>query len=83
MKLPKSSQIQPLTYCASRAWKVGWDRFVIPKIAARVVIAVGEPVYVPKGLDAAGLERLQLAMEGRLKAAFDEAAAALTVSGKP
>ncbi len=46
--------IIPLSYCASRAWKIGWDRFVIPKIGARIVIAVGEPVYVAKGLDAAG-----------------------------
>jgi lysophospholipid acyltransferase (LPLAT)-like uncharacterized protein len=67
----------PLSYAASRAWKIKWDRFVIPWPFSSVVIVVGEPVYVSKGLDAAGLERLQLAMEGRLKAAFDEAAAAL------
>ena len=63
----------PLSYAASRAWKIKWDRFVIPKPLARVVIAVGEPVYVPKGLDAAGLERLQLDMEGRLQALFEMA----------
>jgi hypothetical protein len=32
-------------------------------------------VYVPKGLDAAGLERLQLDMEQRLRAAFEAARA--------
>ncbi len=58
--------IVPLSYCASRAWKISWDRFVIPKIGARIVIAVGEPVYVAKGLDAAALERLQADMEQRL-----------------
>ena len=58
--------VLPLSYCASRAWKISWDRFVIPKIGARIVIAVGEPVYVAKGLDAAGLERLQADMEQRL-----------------
>ncbi len=31
---------------------------MIPKFGARIVIAVGEPVYVAKGLDAAGLEAL-------------------------
>jgi lysophospholipid acyltransferase (LPLAT)-like uncharacterized protein len=69
--------IVPLCYCASRAWKVGWDRFVIPKLGARVVIAVGEPVYVAKGLDAAALERLQADMEQRLRLLFESAKAAL------
>jgi lysophospholipid acyltransferase (LPLAT)-like uncharacterized protein len=69
--------IVPLTYCASRAWKIGWDRFVIPKFGARIVIAVGEPVYVAKGLDAASLERLQADMEGRMSALFQAAQAAL------
>jgi lysophospholipid acyltransferase (LPLAT)-like uncharacterized protein len=69
--------IIPLSYFASRAWKISWDRFVIPKIGARIVIAVGEPVYVPKGLDAQGLERLQADMEQRLKRLYVSAKAAL------
>jgi lysophospholipid acyltransferase (LPLAT)-like uncharacterized protein len=69
--------IIPLSYFASRAWKISWDRFVIPKIGARIVIAVGEPVYVAKGLDAQGLERLQADMEQRLKLLFESAKAAL------
>jgi lysophospholipid acyltransferase (LPLAT)-like uncharacterized protein len=68
----------PLSYAASRAWKVKWDRFVIPKPFARVAIAVGEPVYVPKALDAAGLERLQEVMESRLRALFEEARIGIT-----
>jgi hypothetical protein len=63
----------PLSYAASRAWKIKWDRFVIPWPLSKIVIAVGEPVYVPKGLDAAGLERLQLEMEHRLRALYAEA----------
>jgi lysophospholipid acyltransferase (LPLAT)-like uncharacterized protein len=69
--------IVPLSYCASRAWKISWDGFVIPKLGARVVIAVGEPVYVAKGLDAAGLERLQADMEQRLRLLFESAKEAL------
>ena len=69
--------IVPLTYCASRAWKISWDRFVIPKFGARIVIAIGEPVFVPKGIDAAALERLQADMEQRLTALFASAKAAL------
>jgi lysophospholipid acyltransferase (LPLAT)-like uncharacterized protein len=67
----------PLSYAASRAWKIKWDRFVIPSPFARIVVAVGEPVYVPKGLDAAGLNRLQLDMEHRLRAVFEQANCAL------
>jgi lysophospholipid acyltransferase (LPLAT)-like uncharacterized protein len=67
----------PLSYAASRAWKIKWDRFVIPMPLSRIVIAVGEPVYVQKGLSAPGLERLQLDMEQRLRALFDTAHSAL------
>jgi lysophospholipid acyltransferase (LPLAT)-like uncharacterized protein len=69
--------IVPMSYCASRAWHAGWDSFVIPKIGARVVIAVGEPVYVAKGLDAAALARLQADMEQRLTSLFATAKEAL------
>ncbi|HEX3915619.1 MAG TPA: lysophospholipid acyltransferase family protein [Steroidobacteraceae bacterium] len=68
--------IVPLCYYASRAWQISWDRFVIPKIGARIVIAVGAPVYVPKGLDAPALERLQAEMELTMKALFESAKAA-------
>lgn len=67
----------PLSYAASHAWKIKWDRFVIPWPFARIAVAVGEPVYVAKGLDAPGLERLQLDMEGRLRTLFEAAAQAL------
>jgi lysophospholipid acyltransferase (LPLAT)-like uncharacterized protein len=62
--------IIPMAYAASSAWRVQWDRFVIPTPLARIAIAVGEPVYVPKGLDAAGLERYQVEMETRLRGLF-------------
>jgi hypothetical protein len=68
----------PLSYAASSAWKIKWDRFVIPKPLSRIVVAVGEPVYVPKGLNAAGLERLQDDMERRLQGLFRAAEAALS-----
>lgn len=67
----------PLAYAASRAWKIKWDQFVIPKPLARIAIAVGEPVYVAKGLDAAGLKRIQLEMEARLKSLYAQAKNAL------
>ena len=67
----------PMAYAASRAWKIQWDRFVIPKPFSRIAIAVGEPVYVPRGLDAEGLARLQLEMQQRLLKLFEQASAAL------
>jgi lysophospholipid acyltransferase (LPLAT)-like uncharacterized protein len=69
--------IIPLAYAASRAWRIQWDQFVIPKPFARISIAVGEPVYIPKGLDAAGLERHQADMELRLQSLANLAKRAL------
>jgi lysophospholipid acyltransferase (LPLAT)-like uncharacterized protein len=68
----------PMAYAASRCWKIQWDRFVIPKPLARVVIVVGAPVYVRKGLDAPGLARLQEEMERNLRALFEEARSHIT-----
>ena len=69
--------IIPMAFAASRAWKIKWDRFVIPKPFARISIVVGEPVYIPKALDAVALERNQVEMEARLKALYDRAVIAL------
>ncbi len=69
--------IIPLAYAASRVWKIKWDQFVIPTPFARIVIAIGEPVYIPKGLDAAALAAMQLTMEQKLKALFETARNAL------
>lgn len=74
--------ILPMSYCASRSWRISWDRFVIPKPFARVVIAIGEPVYVPKGLDAQALERLQADMRARLQALFEQARDSLAREGQ-
>lgn len=73
--------ILPMAYAASRAWLVKWDKFVIPKPFSRVVIAIGEPVYVPRVIDAAGLEALQAQMEQRLKSLYGAARASLAESG--
>jgi lysophospholipid acyltransferase (LPLAT)-like uncharacterized protein len=73
--------IIPLAYAASHAWKIKWDRFVIPMPGARIVIVVGEPVYVAKGLDAAGLGRLQQEMEQNLMGLYAQARAVLGLSG--
>ncbi len=73
--------IIPMAFAASRAWKIKWDRFVIPLPGARIAIVVGAPVLVGKGLDAEGLERLQAQMEQTLKDLFGQARALL--DGEP
>jgi lysophospholipid acyltransferase (LPLAT)-like uncharacterized protein len=70
--------IIPFSYYATRVSMISWDRFVIPWPGARIVIAVGEPVYVAKGLDATALENLQVDMEHRLTKLFETAKAAVT-----
>ena len=69
--------IIPIAYAASSAWKIQWDRFIIPKPLSRIAIAVGEPVYIPKGLDAGALERHQIDMQTRLESLHVEARAAV------
>src|SRR5207244_5011790 len=45
------------SYAASRAWRFrSWDRFMVPKPFARVVIRAAGPIEVAAGLDARGLE---------------------------
>jgi lysophospholipid acyltransferase (LPLAT)-like uncharacterized protein len=68
----------PMSFHASHAWIFRqWDRFVLPWPFARIAIAIGEPRYVPKGLDANGLTAWQKRMETELDALYRLARAAL------
>jgi lysophospholipid acyltransferase (LPLAT)-like uncharacterized protein len=67
----------PMAYAASRAWLIKWDKFVIPVPFARISIAIGEPRYVPRVLDGAAIEALQLEMEQVLKQLYVKARAGL------
>ena len=59
------------------------DKILKPRAAfckrlfAQIVIAIGEPVYVPRVTDPAALEKLQVAMGQRLHELFGSARAAL------
>lgn len=70
----------PLSFAAAHAWLVHWDKFVLPWPGARIVIAVGAPCEVPRGTDAAGIERLQAELAQRLHATFHAARDALKSS---
>ncbi|MGR9105907.1 MAG: lysophospholipid acyltransferase family protein [Gammaproteobacteria bacterium] len=59
----------PLACAADRFWTLRtWDQLMIPKPFARIAMVIGDPVYAPKELDEAGLERLQHRMEDELNA---------------
>ncbi|HEX8671767.1 MAG TPA: lysophospholipid acyltransferase family protein [Longimicrobium sp.] len=59
--------IIPVASGASRAsYFGGWDRFLIPHPFARLQIAYGEPVYVPRRADEAELQAVADDVEGRL-----------------
>jgi lysophospholipid acyltransferase (LPLAT)-like uncharacterized protein len=70
--------ILPVSVAASRAVTFRtWDRFELPLPFSRVVIAYGEPVHVPRAMDADGLARMQEEMAGRLIALNQQARRAL------
>lgn len=49
--------IVPASAAASRAWWLGgWDRFLVPKPFARVIVGFGEPITVPRTADASQLD---------------------------
>ncbi len=73
--------ILPLAFHASRAWHTrGWDEFVVPWPFARITIAVGEPRYVPKRLDAEALQRWQVELAAALTELYRTARAAAAAS---
>jgi lysophospholipid acyltransferase (LPLAT)-like uncharacterized protein len=67
----------PMAYAASRAWLIKWDRFVIPVPFARINIAIGEPRYVARVLDAKAIETLQGEMEQELLRLYRKASSGL------
>ena len=71
----------PLSYAASRAWSLkSWDRFIIPKPFARIVITIGTPLTVPKGLMAEDLEPYRQQMETRLRELMEQATATVNTA---
>lgn len=49
-----------------------WDRTVLPKPFARVVVRMGEPLFVPPDLKTAGIEEYRLRFEKQLKENYAE-----------
>ncbi|MDH5407522.1 MAG: lysophospholipid acyltransferase family protein [Gammaproteobacteria bacterium] len=59
----------PLSYAANKSWVLtSWDQFIIPKPFSKIIVTIGQPESIPKGLMAEDLEPLRLQMENSLKA---------------
>jgi lysophospholipid acyltransferase (LPLAT)-like uncharacterized protein len=68
-----------VSVAASRTWRFRtWDRFELPLPFSRVVIAYGEPLRVPRVLNADGLASLQAEMARNLETLHAQALAALS-----
>jgi lysophospholipid acyltransferase (LPLAT)-like uncharacterized protein len=66
--------ILPISFAASRVFKLtAWDRFILPLPFARIVIAVGEPITVPKVVKPEELQALQDKLGAALNALYLEA----------
>jgi lysophospholipid acyltransferase (LPLAT)-like uncharacterized protein len=71
--------ILPIGCAADRAWYLEkrWDCFMIPKPFARIAIAVGEPVPVPRDIPLDALEPVRLNVQERVMSLMTESELAL------
>ena len=77
-----SVPLVPLACSADRAWYLnGWDRFMIPKPFARVVLAVGEPVLVPADTPMDGLEEYRMRMQSAINDLIEQSNLMLEAKG--
>ena len=65
--------VVPMAFAADRAWYLRrWDSFMIPKPFARIAIAFGEPVYVPKSARVRDLETWRTEMENAVNVLVEQ-----------
>jgi lysophospholipid acyltransferase (LPLAT)-like uncharacterized protein len=70
------AKLVPVGYAANRAWVLStWDRFMIPKPFARIVITIGAPIDPPRGASMEEIEaardEIQAAMDAVIQASRD------------
>ena len=69
-----SAALLPMASAASRFWQFStWDQFVLPKPFARIVVAIGEPMEVPRRASAEEQESLRQQMQQTLDKLVEEA----------
>lgn len=72
----------PMACAADRTWHLtGWDKMMIPKPFARVVIAIGEPYVVPGDTPLGELEVHRVKMQDALLSLMDESRKVLDLRG--
>jgi lysophospholipid acyltransferase (LPLAT)-like uncharacterized protein len=72
----------PIGCAADRAWYLNrWDKFMIPKPFARIVLAAGEPVKIPANTPVDGMESHRLRMENAVNSLCSTAKARLENTG--
>ncbi len=70
--------IVPIGMAARRKKIMGsWDGFIVPRPFTRVVFAYGEPIAVPRDLDASRVDKVRAEVERALNGAMERAEAAL------
>lgn len=73
-----SAPMIPIGCAADKAWYLKrWDNFIIPKPFARIVLAVGEPLAVPRAASMEDLEDHRLSMQNAILRLMKEAERAL------
>jgi lysophospholipid acyltransferase (LPLAT)-like uncharacterized protein len=68
----------PVGCAADRAWYLNrWDDFMVPKPFARIVIAIGEPIPVPREIPLDGLEPVRANVQAAVMSLMKESEDAL------
>jgi lysophospholipid acyltransferase (LPLAT)-like uncharacterized protein len=64
----------PIVCAASSAWTLNtWDHFMIPKPFARIIVAVGEPIDVPRDLPVREIESVRAKVQAAMESLASEA----------
>ena len=67
--------VVPVATAGSRAWVLSsWDHFRVPWPFARVIVAYGDPLTVPRDLSGAAVEAWRLKLERAIAALTEEVA---------
>lgn len=66
--------------CSRKRVLSSWDRFIVPLPFARVVVAFGEPLFVPNEREGVSLDTLKVTLEQRLSDATEVAEKALELN---
>lgn len=69
-----NAPLVPIVCAASRAWTMNtWDSFMIPLPFARIALAVGEPIEVPRGLPMDEIETVRKQTQAAMDSLLSEA----------